>query len=132
VEQSIVSRITAHFEAIGTDPVAAAAIYAEDAVLEYPQSDERFVGRANIVASRAAYPGRPSSFDVDRVIGGGDVWIAELTLRFDGDDPHCIAAVLELRDDLVVRERIYIAERWEAAAYRAQWAEPTTERTTER
>ncbi|MFL5681113.1 MAG: nuclear transport factor 2 family protein [Chloroflexota bacterium] len=126
MEQAIVARIRAHFEAIGKDAVAAAAIYAEDAVLEYPQSGERIASRANIVASRAAYPGRPSSFEVDRVIGVGDVWIAELTLHIEGDDPHCVVALLELRDDVVVSERIYIAEPWEAPAYRAQWVEPRT------
>jgi hypothetical protein len=31
--------------------------------------------------------------------------------------------VLDLRDGLVVRERIYIAEPWDPPGYRAQWVE---------
>ncbi len=112
-----------HFEAIGKDAIRANAPYADDAVLEYVQSGERIAGKANISASRQAYPGRPSSFEVVRVIGAGDVWVAELVLRIDGADPHPVAAIVELRDGLIVRERLYIAEPWEAPAYRAAWAE---------
>ncbi len=57
------------------------------------------------------------------MIGGGDICMAELILRFDGADPHLVAAIVELRDGLIMRERIYIAEPWEAPAYRAPWAE---------
>jgi ketosteroid isomerase-like protein len=120
---SLDERIRDHFTAIGQDEERAAAIYADDAVLEYVQSGERIAGKANISASRQAYPGRPSSFEVVRVIGAGDVWVAELVLRIDGADPHPVAAIVELRDGLIVRERIYIAEPWDPPAYRAQWAE---------
>lgn len=34
-----------------------------------------------------------------------------------------MVAILEFRAGLVVRERIYIAEPWDAPAYRAGWAE---------
>ena len=119
--------IAAHFEAIGRDEVEASAIYADDAVLDYVQSGERIRGKANITASRQAYPGRPAAFEVIRVIGSGDVWVAELILRFDGADPHLVAAVLELRDGQVVREGLYLAEPWEPPAYRAQWADTVEE-----
>ena len=115
--------IAEHFEAIGIDPLRASAAYSEDAVLEYVQSGERIAGKSNITASRQAYPGRPSSFEVVRVIGAGDAWVAELVLRIAGADPHPVAAIVELRDALIVRERIYIAEPWDAPAYRAQWVE---------
>ena len=115
--------ITAHFAAIGKDEVRAADVYAEDAVLEYVQSGERIRGRSNIIASRQAYPGRPATFTIERLHGSGDAWTAEITLRFDGADPHPFVAILELRDGWVVREAIYIAEPWEPPAYRAAWAE---------
>ncbi len=115
--------IVAHFSAIGRDEVEAAEIYADDAVLEYVQSGERIRGRTNIIASRQAYPGRGATFTVERLHGSGDAWTAEITLRFDGADAHPFVAVLELRDGLVVREAIYIAEPWDPPAYRAPWAE---------
>ncbi|GAA0917945.1 nuclear transport factor 2 family protein [Virgisporangium aurantiacum] len=116
--------IARHFEAIGRDEVRAGEIYAEDAVLEYVQSGERIRGRANIIASRQAYPGRPAAFEVHRSAGTEQVQVVELTLRYSGADPHPVVAVLDLRDGLVVRERIYIAEPWDAPAYRAEWVEP--------
>ena len=118
------ARIREHFEAIGRDPTAAAAIYAEDAVLEYVQSHERIRGVANIVASRAAYPGRPTAFQVHRSFGTAACQTVEMTMHIDGDEPNPVVAILEFRGELVIRERIYIAEPWEPAAYRAEWVEP--------
>jgi hypothetical protein len=118
-DDAVRAAIEAHFLAIGKDEDAAGAIYADDAVLEYVQSGERIVGRASIVATRRAYPGRPAAFAVTRISGSGDQWAAELVLRFEGDDPHYVAAILTLQDGCVVREAIYIAEPWEPPAYRA-------------
>ena len=123
-EARLRAEIRDHFEAIGTDEVRAAAIYADDAVLEYAQSGERIRGRENIIASRQAYPGRRSRFELHEIIGDGPLRVADLTLWFDGADPHAIAAVLEFRGDEVIRERLYIAERFEPAAYRMGWVEP--------
>ena len=56
-----------HFDAYGHhragggpgDEIAAASeIYADDAVLEFPQGGERVRGKANIIAMRSAYPAR--------------------------------------------------------------------------
>jgi hypothetical protein len=115
------ARITRHYELLGRDNAAAAEIYTEDAVLEYVQSGERIRGRADITASRDAYPGRPTRFEVHRCIGTDDNLAVELTMHIDGDEPHPVAAVLDLRDGLVTRERIYICEPWDPPAYRAQW-----------
>jgi ketosteroid isomerase-like protein len=116
--------IRAHFEAIGKDEGRAAEIYADDAVLDFPAGGERMRGKANIIAARHAFPDGPASFEVHRILGAADVWICELTLRFKGDDPHSVAAILELRDGKVVREAIYVAEPFDPPAYRAQWSEP--------
>ena len=72
-------------------------------------------------ATRKAYPGRPAAFAVERISGSGDAWTAELVLRFEGEDPHFVAAVLTLRDGRVVREAIYIAEPWDPPEYRSRW-----------
>jgi hypothetical protein len=120
----VAQAIAEHFGAIGKDEVRAAEIYAEDAVLEYVQSGERIRGKANIIASRQAYPGRPASFELHRSVGTAQVQVVELTLWYAGEDPHPVVAILDLRDGQVARERIYIAEPWDAPAYRAQWVEP--------
>jgi len=115
--------IAAHFTAIGRDEDEAGAIYADDAVLEYVQSGERIVGRDSIVATRKAYPGRPAAFSVERISGVGPHWVAELILRFEGEDPHFIAAILDVDGGKVTREALYIAEPWDPPAYRARWVE---------
>jgi hypothetical protein len=120
-DEAIRAAIAAHFVAIGADAEAAGAIYDDDAVLEYVQSGERIVGRTSIMASRSAYPGRPSSFEVTRISGSGEAWVAELVLHIEGEDPHFVAAVLTVREGRVVREAIYIAEPWDPPAYRAPW-----------
>lgn len=116
--------IAHHFEAIGKDEVQAADIYDDEAVLEYVQSGERIRGKADIIASRQAYPGRPARFEVHRSAGTAAVQVVELTLWFDGGDPHPVVAVLDLRGGKVVQERLYIAEPWDAPPYRARWVQP--------
>jgi hypothetical protein len=58
-------------------------IYREDAMLEYPQSGERTCGRRNIQNQRATQPST-KRFAVLRIIGGGDLWITEFILTYDG------------------------------------------------
>ena len=124
-----VAQITRHFELLGVDSIAAAEIYTEDAVLEYVQSGERIRGRHHIIASRQAYPGRPTRFTVRRCIMLGESAAVELTMHIQGDEPHPVVAILDLRDNAVSRERIYIADPWPAPTYRAQWVEDSPDQS---
>ena len=65
------------------DDVAEHAIYTDDAVLEYPQSGERFRGRRSIQGQRGHHPAQ-REFVVRRVRGSGDLWITELVFTYDG------------------------------------------------
>ena len=49
------------------------AIYADDAIPDYPQSRERFRGRSKIQAQRGGHPAE-RHFTVLRIRGGGDLW----------------------------------------------------------
>ena len=111
MDDTMAHTIARHFEAIGNDEVRAGEIYADDAVLEYVQSGERIRGKANIIASRQAYPGRPAAFELHRSAGTLELQVVELTLRFDGEDPHPVVAILEFRDGKAVRERKGFGER---------------------
>ena len=97
------------------------SIYHEDAVLEYPQSDERFRGRCNIQNNRTKQPSQ-KRFTVRRIIGGGDLWITEYILSYDGK-PSYTVSIMEFTGDKVTRETQYFADPFEAGASRAQWAE---------
>lgn len=65
-----------HFAATGRDERRACEIYSEDAVLEFPQGNERVRGKPHILAMRSAYP-TDLEFEMRRTIGCGDLWVNE-------------------------------------------------------
>lgn len=97
------------------------AIYADHAILEYPQSGERIRGARNIQASRMAQPNR-KRFTVRRVLGGGGLWISELILTYD-DQPVFVVSIMEFEDGKVVGETQYFGGPFEPGPSRAQWVE---------
>jgi hypothetical protein len=96
-------------------------IYHEDAVLEYPQSGERTRGRHNIQGQRASQPSN-KRFTIRRIIGGGDLWITEFVLTYDGKPSHTVS-IMEFKGDKVARETQYFADPFVAPASRANWVE---------
>jgi ketosteroid isomerase-like protein len=96
-------------------------IYHEDAVLEYPQSGERIRGRLNIQITRSIQPNK-KRFTVQRIIGGGDLWITEFILSYDGK-PSYTVSIMEFRGDEVARETQYFADPFEPSPARAQYVE---------
>jgi len=96
-------------------------IYHEDAVLEYPQSSERTRGRRNIQGQRASQPNK-KRFSIRRIIGGGDLWVTEFILTYDGK-PSYTVSIMEFRDLKIWRETQYFADPFVAPASRAQWVE---------
>jgi ketosteroid isomerase-like protein len=96
-------------------------IYHDDAVLEYPQSGERIRGRLNIQVTRSIQPNK-KRFTVQRIIGGGDLWITEFILSYDGK-PSYTVSIMEFRGDKVARETQYFADPFEPSPARAQYVE---------
>jgi ketosteroid isomerase-like protein len=101
-------------------------IYLEDAVLEYPQSGERIRGRRNIQITRTLQPNK-KRFAVRRIIGGGDLWVTEYILSYDGK-PSYTVSIMEFTGDKVARETQYFAEPFEASSWRAPWVERMDEK----
>lgn len=99
------------------------ALYADDAVLEFPQGGERIRGKANIIAFRTAYPAKVD-FTMRRTLGQGSLWVNEGVIHYDGERPTHFVGIMEFRGDEVVRETIYFGEPWTPPAWRAQWVEP--------
>ena len=98
------------------------AIYADDAILDYPQSGERYRGRAAIQAQRGGHPAE-RRFTVRRILGGGDLWVSECVITYDGVPTHSLS-VMEITDGLVTHETQYFADPFDAAPGRAALAEP--------
>lgn len=95
-------------------------LYHDDAVLDYPQSGERIVGRDNIRASRAAGPLR-SGLKVKSVIGQDDLWVTEYTLLHDGVRSFAVS-IMEFRDGKVIHETLYVADPFQPPSWRAQFS----------
>jgi ketosteroid isomerase-like protein len=117
---TIKAMLEQHFEFAASDPERAHQMYAEDAVLEFPQSGERFEGVANMREWRSDYPA-DTSFEFSEVRGKDDIWVAELTVIYDEGPRNFGVSILELRDGKIARETIYVAEGWEAPQWRAEW-----------
>ena len=104
----------------GVDQDAEHEIYHDDAVLEFPQSGERFEGVDNFKEWRRQYP---ASVDIElrRLRGSGDLWVAEVAARYDGGPWMPSVTILEFRGDKVTHEAIYVTEPWEPPEWRARW-----------
>ena len=102
------------------------AIYAADAILDYPQSGERFRGRSKIQAQRGGHPAE-RHFTILRIRGGGDLWVSECVISYDGVPTYAVS-VMECADDLVTHETQYFADPFQAPSWRAALAEPIPDR----
>jgi hypothetical protein len=112
--------IRSYWENTDADPDATHEIYHDDAILEFPQSGERFEGVANFKEWRSQYPAGVE-LKMRNLRGQGDLWIAEGGISYDGGPLQPAVNILEFRDDKVARETIYVTETWEAPDWRAKW-----------
>ncbi len=108
------------FEDPGGDVTNAHEIYHDDAVLEFPQSGERFEGVDNFTAWRSQYPAEVT-YRIRRITVREDFSLVELSAGYDGGPELMGVQILDFRGDKVIRERIYVTEPWEAAEWRAPW-----------
>ncbi|MDM0066543.1 nuclear transport factor 2 family protein [Variovorax sp. J31P207] len=121
-DHEVQAALQRHWAASDANDFAAEhAIYAEHAVLEYPQSGERIRGRQRIQASRMAQPNQ-KRFTVRRTLGGGALWITEFVITYDAQPVHAVS-IMEFEGGQVVRETQYFGAPFEPSPSRAQWVE---------
>jgi hypothetical protein len=122
-EPDIRAGIRRHWEASERGDVDAEhAIYAADAILDYPQSGERFRGRAKIQAQRGGHPAE-RHFTILRIRGAGRLWVSECVITYDGVPTYSVS-LMEITDGLVTHETQYFADPFPASPGRAALAEP--------
>jgi ketosteroid isomerase-like protein len=126
-ESTVLEVVRRYFEYVGADVDRAEEIYDDDAVLEFPQSGERFEGRATFTDWRRQYPADMDKvrFELRRVTVRQDLAVVELRATYDGESWLQGVQLLEFRGDKVARERIYVAEPWDAPEWRAPWRSAT-------
>ena len=121
------ARIMGHWRASEEGDIATEhAIYAVDAILDYPQSGERFRGRAAIAAQRGGHPA-DRHFTVLRISGRGDLWVSECVITYDGVPSHSVS-IMEFAGDLVAHETQYFADPFDPPASRAGLGERMPDR----
>lgn len=119
-EQEIREALNQHWAASDCGDLATEhAIYLENAVLDYPQSRERILGRQNIQITRTVQPNR-KRFVVHRIMGSGDLWVTELVLTYD-DQPFYTVSIMEFSGVKVAHETQYFAGPFEASETRKKW-----------
>jgi hypothetical protein len=122
-EEQIRAALNTHWQASAAgDANAEHDIYADDSVCDYPQSGERILGRRNLQALRSHHPGKPSGFNVKRIVGTGDLWITEYTITYQGRTAYTVS-IMEFSNGKVVHETQYFADPFEAPAWRSQWVQ---------
>jgi len=119
-EEQIRTALDAHWRASATgDANAEHDIYDDDAICDYPQSGERILGRKNLQALRSHHPGKPSGFNIRRMLGKGDLWVTEYTIKYQEQEAFTVS-IMEFRNGKVVHETQYFADPFEAPAWRSQ------------
>ena len=106
------------------------AIYSTDAILDYPQSGERFRGRQMISRQRGAHPA-DRHFTVLRIVGSGDLWVSECIITYDGAPSYSVS-IMEFTNGSVIHETQYFADPFGAPEWRTTLAEPMPGRTIQR
>ena len=127
-ESALRQKLERFFEYAGADVDRAEELYHEEAVLEFPQSGERFEGRAALTEWRSKYPVERADmrYRIRRVTVREDFTVVEMSASYDRGATwvHGVQ-LLDWRGDRVARERIYVADGWEAPEWRAPWRSPT-------
>lgn len=95
----------------------------DDFVQEWPQSGERIVGRDNSLAINRNFPGGLPTMKFRRVLGGGNLAVVEVDLKYADGSRYLGVSVMELRDGKIARETGFFGEPFPAPEWRAQWVE---------
>lgn len=123
-EKQIREALNAHWQASAAGNINAEHdIYDADTICDYPQSGERIMGRSNLQALRAHHPGKPSGFNIKRILGKGELWVTEYMITYQGKSVYTVS-IMEFRNGKVVHETQYFADSFEAPAWRSQWVQP--------
>ena len=111
------ARMEQHWEASESgDSDTEHAIYAADAILDYPAVRASASG-AGRRSRRSAAGTRPSATSRScRIQGAGDLWVSECVITYDGVPTYSVSIMEISRRFLVTHETQYFADPFPAAA----------------
>jgi len=108
-ESQIRAALKKHWQASAAGNADAEHEIYDDAICDYPQSSERILSRKNLQALRSHHPGKPSGFEVKRILGNGALWITECTITYQGRVAYTVS-IMEFRNGKVVHETRYFGD----------------------
>jgi len=98
------------------------AVLTPDAITSWPQTGERMSGAQACIRVYQNYPGGPPQYQVERVIGGGDVWIALLVAHY-GAERWFVTSICEFEGDRIARITDYFGPSLPAPEWRIQYVD---------
>jgi len=104
------------------DLEGATSLLADDAVVEWPQSGERIVGREACFMVYKNYPGGSPTYTLQRIAGAGDHFTVEAVGDYGGKKVF-VTNIVEFRGGKIVKQTDYFADPFDAPTWRAQWVE---------
>ena len=105
------------FESVGD-------LFADDVLIEWPQSGERVRGKDNCIRVFTSYPGgSPKLIALRRVKGKDDLWMTETELEYPDGQRYITASMFEFQDGKIAHEIDYFALEMPAPEWRIQWVE---------
>jgi hypothetical protein len=103
------------------------AITADDVVLEYPQSGERFRGKDRIMQMNMSYEestGTAPKASLRRILKPGQAWVIESTIDYGDGTPVSAISIIEFdADGKVTRQTDYFANPFPAPDWRKPYRE---------
>lgn len=119
-DKAVKAALQQHWDYSGKDEDRAHEIYHDDAILEFPQSRERFEGVKNFIEWRKAHPAE-IDFELRKIRQRDDLVVTEYNISYDGGPWQFCVSIMEFREDKVVHEHIYVMEGWDAPDWRSPW-----------
>jgi hypothetical protein len=104
------------------DLTALDRLFADDLIMEWPQSGERIKGNKNRREIYSRFPALPK-FSPRRMTGNGELWVLEASLDYGDGDPYLAVFVFQLRNGLIAREIAYWSKPFPAPDWRTPWVE---------
>jgi uncharacterized glyoxalase superfamily protein PhnB/ketosteroid isomerase-like protein len=116
--------VAAYWAAMQTNDFrAAAALLAEDYLLEWPQSGERVRGRANFIAVNEQYPAAGRwQFAIHQLVAEGDRVVSDVSVT-DGALAGRAITFSTVRGGLIARQVEFWPDPFAPAGWRAAWVE---------
>lgn len=93
-----------------------------DAITRWPQSSERMIGAMSCIRVYENYPGGPPNYQVQRISGHGDVWVAELAADY-GNERWYTVSIIEFEGSQIARMTDYFGPSLPAPEWRQAWVE---------